>query len=162
VLTPQPRKPHTCNNILSCLIMYSFFARVGHPDIRWSIVSSYFCTVGIYYQFLVSTFFLKVICTNCLILSCHYGAFCFTLNVSQIQPSVRLFFIIIIIIKSVSCNVFKNRRNARNKLILQRELKHYVRHINVSNKSCHGTLVITCLSTWRILHVAFRSVRALR
>jgi hypothetical protein len=22
--------------------MYSFFARVGHPDVRWSIVSSYY------------------------------------------------------------------------------------------------------------------------
>jgi hypothetical protein len=30
-----------CVHTLSCLIMYSFLARVGHPDIRWSIVSSY-------------------------------------------------------------------------------------------------------------------------
>jgi hypothetical protein len=28
-----------CVQTLSCLITYSFFARMGHPDVRWSIVS---------------------------------------------------------------------------------------------------------------------------
>jgi hypothetical protein len=29
-----------CVHTLSCHIIYSFFARMGHLDIRWSIVSS--------------------------------------------------------------------------------------------------------------------------
>jgi hypothetical protein len=51
------------------------------------------CTSGTYFQCLVSNFFLKVIWTNCLVLSCHYDDFCFSLNVSKLQPSVRLFLI---------------------------------------------------------------------
>jgi hypothetical protein len=30
-----------CVQTLSCLITYSFFARMGHPDVRWSIVLLY-------------------------------------------------------------------------------------------------------------------------
>jgi hypothetical protein len=50
-------------------------------------------TVSIYLQFLVSKSFSKSNYTNCLVLSCHYGAFCFSLNVSELQPSVTLVFI---------------------------------------------------------------------
>ena len=28
------------NNSLSCLVKYSFFAKMGHPEVKWSIVSS--------------------------------------------------------------------------------------------------------------------------
>jgi hypothetical protein len=35
---------------------------------------------GIYSQFLPLNFILKIVCTNCLVLSCHYCTFCFSLN----------------------------------------------------------------------------------
>jgi hypothetical protein len=73
-----------CVHTLSCRIMYSFFARVGHPDVRWSIFSSY----SLYRLHLLSIscfkLLLNVICTNCLVLSCHYGDFCFCLNASKL------------------------------------------------------------------------------
>jgi hypothetical protein len=88
-----------CVQTLSCLITYSFFARMGHPDVRWSIVSSY--SLHIRHLLSISSFkifLLKVVFTDCLILSCHNYTLCLFLNVSKLQPSVGLFIVIIIFI----------------------------------------------------------------
>ena len=34
-------------------------------------------------NFLLQNFILKIVCTNCLVLSCHYCTFCFSLDFSQ-------------------------------------------------------------------------------
>jgi hypothetical protein len=44
--------------------MYSFFARVGHPDIRWSIAFSYCLHRRHLLSMSCFNFFFKVICTN--------------------------------------------------------------------------------------------------
>ena len=41
-----------CVQTLSCLIKYSFFAKMGHPEVRWSVVSSYY-----YYYFRILCWF---------------------------------------------------------------------------------------------------------
>jgi hypothetical protein len=40
------------------------------------------------FNFFFQNFFLKAVCTECLILSCHCCTSCFCLNVSKFQPSV--------------------------------------------------------------------------
>jgi hypothetical protein len=47
-----------CVEISSCLIMYSplFCAKVGHPRIKWSVVSSIPYTIGIYPEIIISKF----------------------------------------------------------------------------------------------------------
>jgi hypothetical protein len=54
------------------LMVYSFFAKMGHPDVQWSVVSS--CSLHGRYLLTISCFtflLLKVVCAECLILSRH-------------------------------------------------------------------------------------------
>ena len=53
--------------ILLCLIKYSFFTKMEHPEVRWSIVSS--CFSHNHDLLSISSF---KICTSCLVFSCHY------------------------------------------------------------------------------------------
>jgi len=71
---------------LSYVMMYRFLAKMGHPDVRWSKISSY--TLHSPHQFSVPSFriFLKALCTVCLILSCH--------TVLSVSPFLSLNFII--------------------------------------------------------------------
>jgi hypothetical protein len=47
----KPRALHIeqckCAQTLSCLIKYSLFAKMGYPEVMWSVVSSYFYITGI-------------------------------------------------------------------------------------------------------------------
>jgi len=51
---PNPLYIEYCRYVqtLSCLMLYSFFTKMGHPDVKWSIVSSYSYTVDIHFCFL--------------------------------------------------------------------------------------------------------------
>jgi hypothetical protein len=49
--------------------------------------------ISIYSQYLLSNFSLKIVSSDCLILSCHYCVFCFSLYISKLQPLVGVFLI---------------------------------------------------------------------
>jgi hypothetical protein len=75
--------------LISCLLSYIDVCRLYHvlwyihslP--QWNIVILY---ISICFQFLLPEIFLKVVCTECLIHSCHCCIFCFSLTVSKLQP----------------------------------------------------------------------------
>jgi hypothetical protein len=75
-------------------IMYYYVVIICHSGTSWcQVVNSFlifFTQSASTFNLLFQNIYLKVICTNWLALSCHYDAFCFFLNVSQLHPSVLL------------------------------------------------------------------------
>jgi hypothetical protein len=83
---------YMCDDFIKSYI-YSFFAEMGHPDVRWSVISPYSKHNRLLLSVPCFTFFLTAVCTKCLILKYNYFTFCFSFNPSKHQPSVGLFLI---------------------------------------------------------------------
>jgi hypothetical protein len=72
-----------------------FFDRMEHPEIGYSILSSC-CLHNLHFLSISSLkmLFFKIIFTDCLVLSCHYCTFCFSLDVSKLSVTHQSFLIL--------------------------------------------------------------------
>ena len=66
---------------LSCLIKYSFFARMWHPEVNWSTVYSCCTWPAFAVNFFFQNFVFKIISTDSLVFSCQHFTICFFFEV---------------------------------------------------------------------------------